>query len=193
MQVISVHLYPEGTIPLKSSFLPQVATPNEATSSLSLRHIESGSGMDNDHPVFLSPTFIKITRVHAQVSPRVGAPNLPRSVTPRPSGRWATRAARPALRVGTAVGSAPTPPPPRTLRPAPGPPRSAPLAPPLSPLATSLGGSRDSQGSRRSPSGLHGDAAYQARVLESSASGERAWTSWSARREISLAGPPAGK
>ncbi|XP_051022649.1 glutamate-rich protein 2 isoform X2 [Acomys russatus] len=149
--------------------------------------------MDTDLPVSLSPAFLKVTRVRAQACPRVGATNLPRSVTPRPSGRWATRASRPALRVGTAAGPAPTSSPPRAQRPTPGPPRSATLAPPLRAPATSLGGSRGSRGSSGSTSGLHGDAANQACSTESSASGERAWTSsWSALRGISLAGPPAG-
>ncbi|XP_040601472.1 glutamate-rich protein 2 isoform X2 [Mesocricetus auratus] len=148
--------------------------------------------MDTDLPVPLSPAFLKVTRVRAQVCPRVFAPNLPRSVTPQSSGRWATRAVRPALRVVPTGGPAPAPPPARSLRPAPGPPRSAPLAPPLRQAAQSLGGSRGSRGSSGNQSCLHGDAASQARNSEPSVSGERAWHSWSALRGISLAGPPAG-
>lgn len=176
-----------------ASFLPQVVTPKSGHLAPFLRHLESGSGMDTDLPVPLSPAFLKVTRVRAQVCPRVFAPNLPRSVTPQSSGRWATRAVRPALRVVPTGGPAPAPPPARSLRPAPGPPRSAPLAPPLRQAAQSLGGSRGSRGSSGNQSCLHGDAASQARNSEPSVSGERAWHSWSALRGISLAGPPAGK
>lgn len=149
--------------------------------------------MDTDLPLPLSPAFLKVTRVCAQVCPRVCAPNLPRSVTPRPAGRWATRASRSTLRAVPSASPTPGPPPARSLRPTPGPPRSAPLAPPLRPVARSLGGSRGSRGSSRSPSCLHGDAASQARSSEPNAGGERAWPSWSALRGISLAGSPAGK
>ncbi|XP_076425737.1 glutamate-rich protein 2 isoform X3 [Peromyscus maniculatus bairdii] len=145
--------------------------------------------MDTDLPVPLSPAFLKVTRVRAQVCPRICAPNLPRSVSPRPPGRWATRAARAALCAVPTAGPAPAPPPPRSLRPAPGAPRSAPLAPPLRTTAPSLGGSRGSRGSSSSPSCLHGDTASQARSSEPSASGERGWTSWSALRGISMSGP----
>ncbi|XP_059116629.1 glutamate-rich protein 2 isoform X2 [Peromyscus eremicus] len=145
--------------------------------------------MDTDLPIPLSPAFLKVTRVRAQVCPRICAPNLPRSVSPRPPGRWATRAARAALCAVPTAGPAPAPPPARSLRPAPGPPRSAPLAPPLRTTALSLGGSRGSRGSSSSPSCLHGDTASQARSSEPSASGERGWTSWSALRGISMAGP----
>nr|XP_034349742.1 glutamate-rich protein 2 isoform X3 [Arvicanthis niloticus] len=149
--------------------------------------------MDTDLPVPLSPAFLKVTRVRGQACPRVCAPNLPRSVTPSPSGRWATRAARPALRVVPTAGPAPAPPPPRALRPAPGPPRSAPLAPPLRRAVQSLGSSRGSRASCRSPSCLQGDAASQARGAEPAASAERGWPScWSALRGNSLAGRPEG-
>nr|XP_021494929.1 glutamate-rich protein 2 isoform X1 [Meriones unguiculatus] len=149
--------------------------------------------MDTDLPAPLSRAFLKVTRVHAQVCPRVSAPNLPHSVTPRPSGRWATRTASPALRVVPAASHAHAPGPPRTLRPARGPPRSAPLAPPLRAASPSLRGSRGSRGSGSSPSCHHGDAASQARGSEPNAGGERAWLPWSSLRGISFAGPPAGK
>nr|XP_021494930.1 glutamate-rich protein 2 isoform X2 [Meriones unguiculatus] len=148
--------------------------------------------MDTDLPAPLSRAFLKVTRVHAQVCPRVSAPNLPHSVTPRPSGRWATRTASPALRVVPAASHAHAPGPPRTLRPARGPPRSAPLAPPLRAASPSLRGSRGSRGSGSSPSCHHGDAASQARGSEPNAGGERAWLPWSSLRGISFAGPPAG-
>ncbi|XP_021047862.1 glutamate-rich protein 2 isoform X2 [Mus pahari] len=148
--------------------------------------------MDTDLPVPLSPAFLKVTRIRGQACPRVCAPNLPRSATPSSSGRWATRAARSALRVVPAAGTVPAPPPPRALRPAPGPPRSAPLAPPLRRAVQSLGSSRVSRGSCRSPSGLHGNAASQARSSEPTASVERGWPSWSALRGNNLAGRPEG-
>ncbi|CAO2597137.1 Glutamate-rich protein 2 [Lemmus lemmus] len=149
--------------------------------------------MDTDLPVSLSPGFLRVTRVRAQVGPRVCAPNLPHSVIPRPAGRWATRAARSTLRAVPPANPTPGPPPTRSQRPTPGPPRSAPLAPPLRPAARSLGGSRGSRGSSGKPSCLHGDAASQARSSEPSAGGERVLPSWSALRGISLAGSPAGK
>ncbi|XP_038193855.1 glutamate-rich protein 2 isoform X1 [Arvicola amphibius] len=148
--------------------------------------------METDLPLPLSPAFLKVTRVRAQVCPRVCAPNLTHSVTPRPAGRWATRAARSTLRVVPSASPTPGPPPARSLRPTPGPPRSAPLAPPLRPAVRSLGGSRGSRGSSGSPSCLHGDAASQARSSEPSAGCERVWPSWSTLRGISLAGSPAG-
>ncbi|XP_052037117.1 glutamate-rich protein 2 isoform X2 [Apodemus sylvaticus] len=148
--------------------------------------------MDTDLPVSLSPAFLKVSRVRGQACPRVCGPNLPRSVTPSSSGRWATRAARSALRVVPAAGTAPAPPPPRALRPAPGPPRSAPLAPPLRRAVQSLSSSRGSRGTCGSPSCLHGDAASQARGSEPTASAERSWPSWSALRGNSLAGRPEG-
>ncbi|NP_001019482.1 glutamate-rich protein 2 [Rattus norvegicus] len=148
--------------------------------------------MDTDFPVSLSPAFLKVTRVRGQACPRVCAPNLPRSVTPSTSGRWATRAARSALHVVPAAGTAPAPPPPRALRPAPGPPRSAPLAPPLRRVVQSLGSSRGSRASCCSPSCLHGDSASQARGSEPSSSAERGWPSWSGLRGNSLAGRPEG-
>lgn len=149
--------------------------------------------MDTDFPVSLSPAFLKVTRVRGQACPRVCAPNLPRSVTPSTSGRWATRAARAALHVVPAAGTAPAPPPPRALRPAPGQPRSAPLAPPLRRVVQSLGSSRGSRASCCSPSCLHGDSASQARGSEPSSSAERGWPSWSGLRRNSLAGRPEGK
>lgn len=149
--------------------------------------------MDTDLPVSLSPAFLKVSRVRGQACPRVCAPNLPRSVTPSSSGRWASRAARSALRVVPASGTAPAPPPPRALRPAPCPPRSAPLAPPLRRAVQSLSSSRGSRGACGSPSCLHGDAASQARGSEPTASAERAWPSWSALRGNSLAGRPESK
>ncbi|NP_080020.2 glutamate-rich protein 2 [Mus musculus] len=149
--------------------------------------------MDTDLPVTLSPAFLKVTRIRGQACPRVCAPNLPRSATPSSSGRWATRAARSALRVVPAAGTVPAPLPPRALRPAPGPPRSAPLAPPLRRAVQSLGSSGGSRGSSRSPSGLHGNAASQARNSEPTASAERGWPSWSALRGNNLAGRPEGK
>ncbi|XP_006500093.1 glutamate-rich protein 2 isoform X5 [Mus musculus] len=148
--------------------------------------------MDTDLPVTLSPAFLKVTRIRGQACPRVCAPNLPRSATPSSSGRWATRAARSALRVVPAAGTVPAPLPPRALRPAPGPPRSAPLAPPLRRAVQSLGSSGGSRGSSRSPSGLHGNAASQARNSEPTASAERGWPSWSALRGNNLAGRPEG-
>ncbi|XP_026645724.1 glutamate-rich protein 2-like [Microtus ochrogaster] len=148
--------------------------------------------METDLPLPLSPAFLKVTRVRAQVCPRVCAPNLPRSVTPRPAGRWASRAARSTLRAVPSASPTPGPPPARSQRPTPGPPRSAPLAPPLRPTARSLGGSRGSRGSSGSPPCLHGDTASQARNSEPSAGGERVWPSWSTLRGISLAGSPAG-
>ncbi|XP_032759352.1 glutamate-rich protein 2 isoform X1 [Rattus rattus] len=147
--------------------------------------------MDTDFPVSLSPAFLKVTRVRGQACPRVCAPNLPRSVTPSTSGRWA-RAARAALHVVPAAGTAPAPPPPRALRPAPGQPRSAPLAPPLRRVVQSLGSSRGSRASCCSPSCLHGDSASQARGSEPSSSAERGWPSWSGLRRNSLAGRPEG-
>ncbi|XP_031226420.1 glutamate-rich protein 2 isoform X3 [Mastomys coucha] len=149
--------------------------------------------MDTDLPVPQSPAFLKVTRLRGQACPRVCGPNLPRSVTPSSSGRWATRAARSALRVVPAAGTVPAPPPPRALRPNAGPPRSAPLAPPLRRAVQSLGSSRGSRGSSRSPSCLHGDAASQARGSEPAASAERGWPSWSALRGPSFAGRPEGK
>ncbi|XP_075840508.1 glutamate-rich protein 2 isoform X1 [Microtus pennsylvanicus] len=148
--------------------------------------------METDLPLPLSPAFLKVTRVRAQICPRVCAPNLPHSVTPRPVGRWASRAARSTIRAVPSASPIPGPPPARSLRSTPGPPRSAPLAPPLRPTARSLGGSRGSLGSSGSPSCLHGDAASQARISEPSAGGERVWPSWSNLRGISLAGSPAG-
>jgi hypothetical protein len=180
-------------LPTQGIFSSTSCNPNEATSPFSLRHLESGSGMDTDLPVTLSPAFLKVTRIRGQACPRVCAPNLPRSATPSSSGRWATRAARSALRVVPAAGTVPAPLPPRALRPAPGPPRSAPLAPPLRRAVQSLGSSGGSRGSSRSPSGLHGNAASQARNSEPTASAERGWPSWSALRGNNLAGRPEGK
>uniref|UniRef100_A0A8C6RC39 Glutamate rich 2 n=1 Tax=Nannospalax galili TaxID=1026970 RepID=A0A8C6RC39_NANGA len=124
--------------------------------------------METDLSVPVSPAFLKVTWARAQVCSRVFTPSLPRSVTPKFSGRWATRAAHP--------------------------PRSAPLARPLRPAALSLGCSRGFRGGSGSQSSLHGDtASLQARSSEISASGEQSWSSRSTFRGIVVVGSPAGK